>query len=220
MWNSVTDKPLRKDAERNRKLILEAAEELFIERGLGVTLNDIAHHAGVGVGTVYRRFPDKDRLIEGLFERRLEEMVDLMQRALDDPDPWTGLVSFLEGALELQSRNFALKDLILGTSEGLDSICKLRDRLLPLGQRLIRRAQDAGELRPDFEPSDMPLIQLMVSAIIDGARDVDPELWRRFLQIVLQGLRANPTPPKPLTHPALPHDQIQTVMSRAKLARR
>jgi AcrR family transcriptional regulator len=216
----VTDKPLRKDAERNRKLILEAAEELFIERGLGVTLNDIAHHAGVGVGTVYRRFPDKDQLIEGLFERRLEEMVDLMQRALDDPDPWNGLVSFLEGALELQSRNFALKDLILGTSEGLDSICKLRDRLLPLGQRLIRRAQDAGELRPDFEPSDMPLIQLMVSAIIDGARDVDPELWRRFLQIVLQGLRANPTPPKPLPHPALPHDQIQTVMSRAKLARR
>ena len=216
----VTDKPLRKDAERNRQLILQAAEELFVERGLGVTLNDIAHHAGVGVGTVYRRFPDRDRLIEGLFEQRLQDMVDLMNRALDDPDPWNGIVGFLEGALELQSTNFGLKDLILATPEGLGSICRLRDRLFPLGQQLIKRAQDAGELRADFEPSDMPLVQLMVSAISDGARDVDPELWRRFLQIVLQGMRANPEPPAPLSHPPLAFDQIQTVMSRTKLIRR
>src|SRR4051794_26930527 len=62
-----TETGLRRDAERNRQRILEAARELFAERGLGVTLNDVAHHAGVGVGTVYRRFPDKELLIDTLF---------------------------------------------------------------------------------------------------------------------------------------------------------
>src|SRR6058998_191476 len=67
---TATDHPLRKDAERNRQRILDAARELFAERGLGVTLNDVAHHAGVGVGTVYRRFPDKEVLIDTLFQEQ------------------------------------------------------------------------------------------------------------------------------------------------------
>jgi AcrR family transcriptional regulator len=79
------DRPLRKDAERNRRRILDAARELFAERGLGVTLNDIAHHAGVGVGTVYRRFPDKSRLIEELFEQQIGELVALMERLWRTP---------------------------------------------------------------------------------------------------------------------------------------
>ncbi len=70
----LADRPLRRDAERNRQRILAAAGELFAERGLGVTLDDIARHAGVGVGTVYRRFPDKEVLIDALFEQRLEAM--------------------------------------------------------------------------------------------------------------------------------------------------
>ncbi|HWF55305.1 MAG TPA: TetR/AcrR family transcriptional regulator [Solirubrobacteraceae bacterium] len=216
----VTDKPLRKDAERNRRLILDVALELFEQRGLGVTLNDIAHHAGVGVGTVYRRFPDKTALIESLFEQKLQELVALMQAAIADPDPWHGLTGFLEGALELQSHDLALKDLVLDTPEGMKRVCRIRSRLMPLGIELVRRAHASGQLRADIGPTDIPMIQLMVMNVIDGAREVDPQLWRRYLQIVLQGLRADPGPPAPLEIPPLQHDAVDRVMSATKLPRR
>src|SRR5947209_3658036 len=96
----LTERPLRKDAERNRQLILDAARELFAERGLGVTLNDVAHYAGLGVGTVYRRFPDKALLIDALFEQRLEEIIHMLKESLNDPDPWHGLTAFLERVLD------------------------------------------------------------------------------------------------------------------------
>src|SRR5581483_6689826 len=144
---SITEKPLRKDAERNRQRILDAARELFMERGLGVTLNDIAHHAGVGVGTVYRRFPDKDQLVDVLFEERLAEMVAMMEAALAEPDPWDGVAGFLEGALALQARDRGLKDLMLGSPDGLERVARFRAQLMPLGVRLIQRAIDAGALR-------------------------------------------------------------------------
>src|SRR5581483_1750307 len=134
---SITEKPLRKDAERNRQRILDAARELFMERGLGVTLNDVAHHAGVGVGTVYRRFPDKAQLIDGLFEQRVEEIVAIAQAAMEDPDPWQGLVSFLEGALELQAEDRAIKELILGGSGGLERVSRIRARMYPLVNDLV-----------------------------------------------------------------------------------
>ncbi len=90
------ERPLRRDAERNRRLILDAARELFEQRGLGVTLNDIAHHAGVGVGTVYRRFPDKEQLIDALLEDRIADLVGSAREGALDPDPWHGLTTFLE----------------------------------------------------------------------------------------------------------------------------
>src|SRR6516165_3412312 len=108
---SEDPKPLRVDAERNRQRILDAARELFAERGLGVTLNDIAHHAGVGVGTVYRRFPDKKQLIDDLFEQRIQDLVGFMEAAVADPDPWHGLTQFLERALELQASDRGVREL-------------------------------------------------------------------------------------------------------------
>src|ERR1043166_2555480 len=85
---SSTDQPLRKDAERSRQRVLGAARELVAERGLGRTLNDVAHHAGVGVGTVYRRFPDKEVLIDTLFQEQLDEWARIYTQGLADPDPW------------------------------------------------------------------------------------------------------------------------------------
>ncbi len=211
------EKPLRRDAERNRQRILDASRELFAQRGLGVTLNDIAHHAGVGVGTVYRRFPDKSQLIEELFEQALEDLVALMEAAIEDPDPWRGLTTFLERALELQARDLAFKDLVLGSSDGHDRVSRIRSRLLPLALDLVARAHDGGHLRADIEATDLPLIQLMLSTVIDGAREADPELWRRYLQIVIQGLRADPGPPEPLRVGPLHSDSVDRVMAAAKL---
>jgi AcrR family transcriptional regulator len=215
-----TERPLRKDAERNRQRILEAARDLFAEQGLGVTLNDIAHHAGVGVGTVYRRFPDKSVLIDGLFEERLAEMVAMMQAALADSDPWTGVTRFLEGALALQARDRGLKDLILGSPDGLERVARFRAQLMPLGAQLVQRAIDSGQLRPDVAVQDMALIQFMLGSVIDVAHDIAPDLWRRYLDIVIRGLRADPTVAEPLSAPPLPVEGVDEVMSRWRPPRR
>jgi AcrR family transcriptional regulator len=216
----ATDRPLRKDAERNRERILDAARDLFAEQGLGVTLNDVAHHAGVGVGTVYRRFPDKATLIEELFEQRLDQLVGLLEEALEDPDPWQGFTGFITRNLELQMRDRAFREIVTGTPEGAHRVGRIRERMFPLGGRLVERAQEAGGLRADFGPEDFPILILMLTAIVDSARDVEPGLWRRYLEIVVQGLRADPGPPGALTTPALEPDQVSHVLAAFKLPRR
>ncbi len=214
------DKPLRRDAERNRQRILDAARELFAEQGLGVTLNEIAHHAGVGVGTVYRRFPDKSQLIEELFEQRLEDLVSLAGRALDEPDAWQGLKTFLRRALELQANDRGVKDLITASTDGLDRVAKIRSRLLPIGLELVRRAREAGQIRSDVAAQDLPIVQLMLSTLIDASRDVSPDLWRRYLGIVTRGLSAHPDQEPELETSPLAPDQVDHVMSSLKPARR
>jgi len=207
------DRPLRADAERNRRRILAAARELFATRGLGATLNDIAHHADVGVGTVYRRFPDKDQLIDQLFEQRLSELVEMIKSAIEDPDPWRGLVGFLERALELQASDRGAKELLFVAPGGLQRVARLRAQMLPLATMLVERGQASGQLRADIAPQDMPMLQLMLGTVIDCGRDLEPDLWRRFLAIVLQGLRANPGRPEPLAQPAPPPERIQAVLA-------
>src|SRR5579862_1591321 len=113
--SSTADRPLRADAERNRRRIMDSARALFAERGLDVTLNDIAHHAGVGVGTVYRRFPSKDDLIDALFEDGVSRIAGIAREGLEDPDPWNGFVSTLERLLELQEADRGLKELLTST---------------------------------------------------------------------------------------------------------
>ena len=214
------DRRLRKDAERNRQRIMEAARELFAEQGLGVTLNDVAHHAGVGVGTVYRRFPEKGQLIEELFEQQIAQLVALVEDALADPDPWHGLSGFLWRNLEMQASDRAFRQIILGTPEGAERVGRIRDRMFPLAAQVVQRAKGAGALREDFQPEDVPMLLLMLTTILDSARDVEPELWRRYLEIVIQGLRAHPEPPDPLTTPAPTAAQVPCVMAAFKLPRR
>jgi len=206
---------MRKDAARNRQRILDAAGELFARRGLSATLNDIAHHAGVGVGTVYRHFPDREQLIDGLFEQRIDEIARLLEEALEDPDPWLGLTRFLERNLALQAQDRGLRELILGAAGGFERLAMARARLYPMGVQLIARARDAGTLRADTEPEDLPLVQLMLSSVIDVSHDVAPELWRRYLAIVLRGLRSEPGAPEPLPAAPPPADQVDRMMGAA-----
>jgi AcrR family transcriptional regulator len=209
---SSVARPLRRDAERNRQRILSAAGELFAERGLGVTLDDIARHAGVGVGTVYRRFPDKEVLIDALFEQRLQTLCEAAETGLAHPDPWDGLVLFLQRGGELQARDRGLKELLGSSAYGGGCVVRARDRLRALVTRLFDRAKDAGVVRADAAALDAPLIFLMLGAVMDRTRDVEPELWRRYLGLVLDGLR--PHAAAPLPRPALAPEQFDAVMSR------
>jgi AcrR family transcriptional regulator len=217
---SRSARPLRADAERNRQRILDAARELFAQRGLGVTLNDIAHHAGVGVGTVYRRFPDKMQLIDDLFEQRLEQMAAMLKQAVDDPDPWRGLSRFMARALELQASDRGFKEIVLGSGDTLARGAQLRARMLPLAAQLVERARRAGQLRPDFTPQDIPITQLMIGTVIDAARDVKPDLWRRYLEIFLQGIRAEPSKPEPLATSPVGPDEVPDVLAAWQPPRR
>jgi AcrR family transcriptional regulator len=207
-----TERPLRKDAERNRLRILDAAGELFAQRGLGVTLDDIARHAGVGVGTVYRRFADKELLIDALFEQRLESMCAIASAALERDDPWDGFVYFFEKGSELQARDRGLKELLTCSVHGGGCVAEARARLRVLVTQVFDRAKTAGVVRDDVDPFDAPLIQFMVGAVMDRARDVEPELWRRYLQLVLDGLR--PCAATSLPAPALGVEQLDAVLRR------
>lgn len=219
---STTDqaaRPLRRDAERNRRRILEAAAEAFAERGLAVTMDEIAARAEVGVGTVYRRFPDKELLIEALLQARLAELLDGAEQALAADDPWEALVGFLDYALGLQAADRGLKELLLSTEHGRDRISQVRERLAPVGDALVERAQRAGRMRTDVSGSDLALFQTMIGAAVDFTRPVEPEAWRRMFAIVIDGLRARDDL-TPLDPRALTPEQVDRAMREWKPARR
>jgi AcrR family transcriptional regulator len=207
--------PLRADAERNRQRLLAAAKELFAERGLDVTLDDVARHAGVGTGTAYRRFPNKDALIEALMVDRIGELGAIANECVEDPDPWNGLAGYFERALAMQAADRGLKDVLFSSGRGRERVAHARRALAPAVTKLVRRAVAAGVVRSDLSTSDVPLINFMLNTVVDFGRDVEPGLYRRYLAIVLDGLRprdaVEPLPVEALTVPA-----FQEAMARWK----
>jgi AcrR family transcriptional regulator len=211
----MNPKTLRRDAELNRERLLTAARELFSTRGLDVTLDDVAEHAGVGVGTAYRRFADKDELIDALLEDRIDEMVSMAERGIEDPDPWDGLVGYIVGALELQVRDRGLKEVLFAPGRGKKRVAGAKGRLAPAVTKLAARAREAGVVREDFETSDIPMIYLMLGTVVDFSREAEPELYRRYLAILLEGIRAGGRPAE-LPVPALEIPRFQKAMAAFK----
>ncbi len=185
---SDLDRPLRADAARNRELILQTARRCFAERGLSVTLNDIAHEAGVGVGTVYRRFADKDALIEALLATKFEAMNDAAARAAQETDPRKALRVYLMGVFEFRARDRALADAIVRAGKARPSIVSERDRLERQVAVIIERAERAGVVRAGFDQRDLPMLTTMVGAVADLTRAHDPDAWRRYAEVVLEGV--------------------------------
>jgi AcrR family transcriptional regulator len=204
---------MRRDAAANRERLLAAAGELFAERGLAVTLNDIAHHAGVGVGTAYRRFANKEEVIDALFEQRLQEVAAVAQEALQDPDPWNGLVSFLERSLDMQFGDRGLNEIMNTPTLGDARVSDARDRIAPLIETLVARAKQQGAVRADLEQSDVIFLQAAVSAIMDRSRAVAPDLYRRYLTMFLDGIRTPPGAFTLLPSPALTAEQTHRAMT-------
>ncbi len=187
---STGGRPLRRDAERNRQQILLAARAAFAERGLEVTLDEIAQRAGVGIGTVYRRHANKDDLIDELYEDIVAQLAAIAEAQLAQSDPWKGLVGFLEQSLARQASNRALRDIMPGGSHrGRERVARARERVAPLVSELFERAKQSGRLRPDVTETDMKTIVMMLGAVIDSTRTTQPNAWRRQLGIVLDGLR-------------------------------
>jgi AcrR family transcriptional regulator len=217
---TTSERPLRRDAERNRQRILDTAGVLFAERGLGVSLDEIARHAGVGVGTVYRRFPDKEQLIDALFEDRLGEILGAATDSAEMSDPWEALAHFLERSMELQVKDRGLKELLLGTSTAHARIEQAREQIRPIVTALLDRAQQAGVVREDIGVPDLMLLQHAIGESADYTREVAPEAWRRLLSIALDGLRPDRRRPTPMPVPPLSEEQVVCSMREWGLRRR
>ncbi|MFE0027790.1 TetR/AcrR family transcriptional regulator [Amycolatopsis sp. NPDC059021] len=203
-------RPLRRDAELNRRRILESAREVFSQRGLEATLDDIAHHAGVGVGTVYRRFPNKEHLVEAMFVDRLEEVGTMAEAALAFEDPWEGFLDFAWKTVELHSSDRGLREVMLSKAFGRERVAEVKNRLVPLVTRLIERAQESGQLRADFSPTDMPMLHQMIGEVIEYTHTVKPDVWRRYFALLLDGLRAEPGRATALPHGPMCIDDLDT----------
>jgi AcrR family transcriptional regulator len=193
---------LRRDARRNRERLVASARELFAREGVDVSVEEITHHAGVGMGTLYRHFPTKEELIDAVLEDSFAEVVELAERAATEDDAWAGFAGFLEQALARHAANRGLKDVVASSGHGRQRAQAIRTRIQPLLRQLVERAQEQGTLRSDFTPEDLPLVFWTASRVIEMTATVAPDHWRRYLGLVLDGLRApaaTPLPAPPLT---------------------
>lgn len=207
-------RPLRIDAERNRRRIVEAARAAFAGRGLGVPLEDVADEAGVGIATLYRRFPTRDDLIAACFEQRLNDYARAAEEALEAPDGWTGFRAYFEQVCAMQAADRGFMDVLTRTFPNARALEASRRRGYDLLVRLIDRAKDEGSLRADFVPEDFILLLMANAGVVQGAGEAAPDAWRRFLGLIMDGCRGEGA-----TSLAAPPTPRQMMRAMRRLAR-
>ena len=202
MASTAASRPRRADAERNRSRILAAASELFAERGLDASMPELAERAGVGVGSLYRAFPDKDHLLGAVMAERLRWLAAEIEVAIAAVDPWAAFTDVIWKGATLHVKDRAFHQCMRAALE-LPEVREARGRTLDGFQRLIERAQAAGAMRADVVAEDIP----MLMAGVGLSRVAGPGAeWERHLAVVIDGLRAegaHPLPSKPLSRTQL-----------------
>jgi AcrR family transcriptional regulator len=170
---------LRADARRNLERVLDAAEQAFGASGPDASIDEIARLAGVGHGTVFRRFPTKDDLMYAVVERHVARIRALAEEALESDDPGTAFFDFARRAAELGMTTPGIHGCVVRCGEKPGAA-----ELEELGCELVVRAQRAGAVRRDIEPNEVgPLVRAALVA-------APPDHWRSYLDVVLDGLRA------------------------------
>ncbi|WP_369031837.1 MULTISPECIES: TetR/AcrR family transcriptional regulator [Streptomyces] len=191
------ERGLRADALRNRQRIVAAARRIFEEQGLDAPLDEVAERAGVGAGTLYRRFPTRGELVEAAFEDELRSVAAITEEALRCADPWVGFSTYVERLCEAMATDRGLSDLFtlrLPDSEVATILCDRQSEALT---RLVRQAQEAGALRDDFVPEDVLLFLLANAGVVKVTRCAAPHAWRRLVAFLLTACRADRTDPLP-----------------------
>jgi AcrR family transcriptional regulator len=200
----AADRPLRRDAARNRERLLAAASQVFDAQGLDAGVEEVARVAGVGMGTLYRRFPTKDALIEALVHDVLAEMVRLAREAASRP-AGTGLEYFLESASAHQAEHRGcLPRLWLHTDS--DMVRQARDLIAGL----LADAKRHRRVRQDLTSTDLTLILWSTRGVIETTRSVAPDAWRRHLDLLLAGMRESA---EDLPHRALSPIELDTILT-------
>jgi AcrR family transcriptional regulator len=189
---SETHRPLRADARRNRERILESARQLFAENGAEAQIDDVARHAGVGVGTVYRHFPTKEALLVELVRRQFRLFADRAREALDqltdDSESFVALEGVLRGNTATTASDAAVQYAFAGAGEhNWTQVGGEKDELMVTTEALLTRARRAGTIRSDAHATDIAMLMCGVCSTM--GRDAPGFDWRRHLDLAIDALR-------------------------------
>ncbi|EFD68254.1 tetR family transcriptional regulatory protein [Streptomyces lividans TK24] len=223
----------RRDARRNRELLLEAAHEVFTEQGLDAALDVIARRAGVGNATLYRHFPTRAALVDAVFRDSLTGTMDAGERARKAPDAWAGLTGYLEVVFGALAADRGSNDLMTTHLRGVDSLEAVHEHNRRTVDTLLTRLRDDGTVRADVTTEDVlfglaalgravPALTAATAATAAAASapaaETAPDAWRRPLALFLGGLRGAPTAAS-LPAPALTADEVDEVLRELGLHR-
>jgi AcrR family transcriptional regulator len=210
----AAEPPLRADALRNRRVLLDTAATVLAEQGLDVSVAYIARQAGIGKATAFRRFPTKESLIVAVVEDRLSELVALEGELVAAPDAGAALRDFIAAGAALVAENRGVCEVMYG-SLGNAEVFAAYGRIVEIMRRLLDRAQRAGAVRDDITAEDLVLLQRGIAQTAAPLRSSDPDLWRRYLDLLWDGLRPGARSPLSGTAPVFPEigDGAGTVAS-------
>ncbi|SNT55649.1 transcriptional regulator, TetR family [Streptosporangium subroseum] len=205
--------PSRSDATRNRRLLLDVAAKAFAERGVDVSIGEIAQRAGLGKGTVFRHFSSKEELVAAIMLRMFDELVDAGTALLTAEDPGLALREFMTAGVEIYVRDQAFSEVIGRSSVQHPQVRDAIDRLCDTAEALTARARQEGIVRPDVTGTDVVLLLGGIRRTAAPLLIVEPQAWRRYLDLTLDGITTHPgrslphPPPRhlPLTTPAPDH---------------
>ncbi|TCO65085.1 TetR/AcrR family transcriptional regulator [Actinocrispum wychmicini] len=179
-------RPQRADARRNRARVLAVAQQVFEAEGLGVTVDDVARRAGVGVGTVYRHFPTKEALFEAIVAARVAQLAQDAKALAAADDPGAAFFDFFEMMIKKVALNKAFGEALSAAGRDLSEISRTSGQMVQEAQALLlKRAQDAGAVRADLTPAELKAV---VVGIVTMERHLDGEPGR-LTKIVLSALR-------------------------------
>jgi AcrR family transcriptional regulator len=188
--HSIAVRALRADAARNRARILAAAAELFAERGLDASTAEIAHRAGVGEATLFRRFPTKDDLIVAICGDQMDEVIAVANDCVDERDPWRGIERFVREMVQRRIEDRGAMEAIKHRCMAKPELDSRRREMLDVMSALVRRAQAAGALRADLTGQDLGFLITAAAAVggqpFPGLRE---DLWKRYVGVILDGMR-------------------------------
>ncbi len=199
----------RQDSVRNRARLVQSARAVFADHGFGATLDDIARHAGVGVGTAYRHFPNKQAIAAVVLADATAQIAEDAREALTIDDPWLALVTFFEQTAARQATDRGLYESLTGQGDP-ETQAQLWPEIVAAVTELFTRAHAAGLLRADASPQDIAAI----FALLGPAYEMPTGAWRRYLALILDGLRATDRPPLPVPPP--PVDALDAILKAGK----
>jgi AcrR family transcriptional regulator len=185
----TTPARVRSDAARNSGRVLEAARQVFAEKGTGAGVDEVAARAGVGKATVYRCWPSKDALLAAVAGARVAWFTDLVLQAHDAADPWEAFCELLRAAAQSQAEN-ALLTAGLGALAETDELQARREGYRAALQELMDRAARQGQLRPDATAREVTVLFCGAARVLDEEGERDPAVWRRYAELVADAVRA------------------------------
>nr|WP_043732469.1 TetR/AcrR family transcriptional regulator [Streptomyces zinciresistens] len=180
---------MRADARRNHERLLTVARSAFAEHGTDASLEDVARRAGVGIGTLYRHFPNRDALLSAVFEDAVGDLLARSHELLDAPEPCAALVTWLRETVTHASEYRGLaRSLMSVSSDATSALARCSGPIREAGGALLARAQRAGTVRPDVAIADLLQLTHAIALAAEEAPS-DPDLADRLLHLTLRGLK-------------------------------